>query len=287
MRTLPLALASIGMGTFLAAAAGHFDGKVFALCVLTTTLLQVLSNLANDYGDSIHGADSDDRQGPKRAVQSGAITKKAMFRALVLFSILSLLSGAALAYVAIEDFGAVFWFFIGLGVLAVIAAITYTAGYRPYGYAGLGDLSVLIFFGFVATIGAAYLYEPVLRWDYVLPALSTGLFSVAVLNVNNIRDIESDKKAGKMSIPVRIGRPAAVFYHIALLSIGFACALIYVGLNYSSPWQLLFLLCLPLLVKNAKATISKTKAADLDPYLKQMALTTLVFVVLFGVGQLL
>ncbi|WP_268122152.1 1,4-dihydroxy-2-naphthoate polyprenyltransferase [Roseivirga pacifica] len=287
LRTLPLALASIGMGTFLAAAAGHFNGTVFALCALTTILLQVLSNLANDYGDSIHGADSDDRQGPKRAVQSGAITKKAMFRALVVFSVLSLLSGAALAYVALEDFGTVFWFFVGLGVLAVIAAITYTAGYRPYGYAGLGDISVLIFFGFVATIGAAYLYEPVVHWDYILPALSTGLFSVAVLNVNNIRDIESDKKAGKMSIPVRIGRPAAVFYHFALLTVGFGCALIYVGLNYSSPWQLLFVLCLPLLLKNAKATLVKTKAAELDPYLKQMALTTLLFVILFGVGQLI
>ncbi len=177
--------------------------------------------------------------------------------------------------------------FLGLGVLAIIAAITYTAGYRPYGYAGLGDISVLIFFGFVAVMGSAYLYEQQLNWYYALPAISTGLFSVAVLNVNNIRDIESDKQAGKYSIPVRLGRQRAVVYHWALLSLGLTTTLVYIGLNFESPFQLLVLLIIPLLLKNARAVKVYEEAAALDPFLKQMALSTLFFVILFGVGQLL
>ncbi len=287
LRTLPLALASIGMGTFLAASAGHFRADIFVLCALTTILLQVLSNLANDYGDSIHGADSEERKGPKRAVQSGTITKKAMKHAMTLFVLLAFESGMLLIYVAFGWSTNAFLVFGGLGILAIIAAITYTAGYRPYGYAGLGDISVLLFFGIVAVMGSSYLYEQIINPLYILPALSTGLFSVAVLNLNNIRDIDSDKLAGKNSIPVRLGRKRAVVYHNVLLFVGFLSSAIYVLLNYASPWQLLFLLVLPLLWKNAEAVKYKEAAAELDPYLKQMALTTLVFVLLFGVGQLL
>ena len=287
LRTLPLALASIGMGTFLAAAAGNFSLSIFLLCALTTVLLQVLSNLANDYGDSIHGADSLNRTGPARTVQSGAITKLAMRNAIILFSALSLLSGIALIYMSFGWSPKVFMFFLGLGILAILAAITYTAGYKPYGYIGLGDISVLIFFGLVAVMGSAYLYEQQLKWDYLLPAFSTGLFSVAVLNVNNIRDIVSDQQAGKISIPVRIGRQNAVIYHWALLTLGLASGFAYVWINYTSPWQLLFLGALPGLIINGVAVKKYSNAAQLDPYLKQMALTTLLFVVLFGVGQLI
>ncbi len=287
LRTLPLALASIGMGTFLAAASGSFRGDVFALCALTTIFLQVLSNLANDYGDSIHGADGAHRVGPSRAVQSGAITQKAMRNAIGVFVLLSLASGIGLIYLAFGWSMQVVGVFLGLGVLAIIAAITYTAGYRPYGYAGLGDISVLIFFGFVAVMGSAYLYEQQLNWYYALPAISTGLFSVAVLNVNNIRDIESDKQAGKYSIPVRLGRQRAVVYHWVLLGLGLTTTLVYIGLNFESPFQLLVLLVIPLLLKNARAVKVYEEAAALDPFLKQMALSTLFFVILFGVGQLL
>jgi 1,4-dihydroxy-2-naphthoate octaprenyltransferase len=287
LRTLPLALASIGMGTFLAASAGFFDGLTFALCALTTIFLQVLSNLANDYGDSVHGADSASRVGPSRAVQSGLITKTAMKRAIVLCSILSLLAGVALIYTAFGWSPAILGIFLGFGILAILAAITYTAGFKPYGYAGLGDLSVLIFFGFMAVMGSAYLYDQTIHWDYVWPSLSTGLFSVGVLNLNNIRDIDSDREAGKMSIPVRLGRKKAVVYHWSLLLIGFLSALIYVELNSVDYWQYLFVLTLPLLIKNGLAVQTKTNAVSLDPYLKQMALTTLFFVILFGLGQIL
>ncbi len=287
LRTLPLALASIGMGAFLAGASGNFDALVFGLCAMTTIFLQILSNLANDYGDSIHGADSAERQGPSRAVQSGAITKAQMKRAILIFVLLSLASGIALIYVAFGWLSFNFNLFLGIGALAIIAAITYTAGYKPYGYAGLGDISVLIFFGFVAVLGSAFLYEQSLNWNYLLPAISVGFFSVAVLNVNNIRDIESDQKAGKRSIPVRLGRFAAVRYHWFLLFSGFAAALVYVTLNYVSPIQFLFVLSLPLLIVNARAVYSKQMASELDPFLKQMALSTLLFVVLFGLGSLL
>lgn len=285
LRTLPLALASIGMGSFLAAAAGQFSWAIFGLCALTTVFLQILSNLANDYGDSIHGADSAERKGPQRAVQAGHISATQMRNAVVLFSVLSLITGIGLLFVALRGASLqTIATFFGLGILSIIAAITYTAGRKPYGYAGLGDISVLIFFGYVATLGTYYLYTHSLFWLHVLPATATGLLSVGVLNVNNIRDIDSDRTAGKFSIPVRIGKSNAVIYHALLLVVAMACAVAYCLFTYHSPWQFLFLLVTPLLLKIGRGV---AKDSHIDPYLKQMALTTLLFVVLFGTGQLL
>lgn len=286
LRTLPLALSCILMGSFLASAAGAFRWDIFSLCVLTTVLLQILSNLANDYGDSIHGADSAVRQGPARAVQSGAISATKMRSAVFLFTFLSLTSGIMLLAVAFgSDWKAILYFF-GLGVLSIAAAIAYTVGKRPYGYAGLGDFSVLIFFGLVGVLGSYYLFTKTITWIELLPALSCGFFSMAVLNINNIRDIESDRKAGKFSIPVRIGRANAILYHWMLLLLGTAAAFVYTFLRFQSGWQLLFILSLPLLLQNGIA-ISKKPAADLDPFLKQMALSTLCFVLTFGLGLFL
>ena len=287
-RTLPLALASIGMGSFLAASVGAFSLRVFLLCACTTIFLQVLSNLANDYGDSVHGADSQERQGPKRAVQSGVIPARQMRTAMIVFALLSLFTGIWLLYEALKDASArTIGLFFGLGLCAIAAAVTYTAGKRPYGYAGLGDISVLLFFGLLGVLGTFYLHTKAFDPVLVLPALSCGLFATAVLNVNNIRDIESDRKAGKKSIPVRLGREAAVRYHWLLLGAGLLCAVGYVALTYASPWQLLFLATLPLLGRNALAVHRNRTAAALDPYLKQMALTTLLFVLTFGLGQLI
>ncbi len=287
-RTLPLALASIGMGSFLAAGVQAFSLRVFLLCAFTTIFLQVLSNLANDYGDSVHGADSQERQGPQRAVQSGVISARQMRTAMIVFALLSLFTGIWLLYEALKDASArAIGLFFGLGLCAIAAAVTYTAGKRPYGYAGLGDVSVLLFFGLLGVLGTYYLHTKSISPLLVLPALSCGFFATAVLNVNNIRDIESDRKAGKKSIPVRLGREAAVRYHWLLLGAGLGCAVAYVALTYASPWQLLFLVTLPLLGRNALAVKRNRNAADLDPYLRQMALTTLLFVLTFGLGQLL
>jgi len=286
LRTLPLALASIAMAAFLAGASGFFKWDIFILCVTTTVCLQILSNLANDYGDSVNGADHEGRKGPQRAVQSGVISPAQMKRAIVLFVLLCLISGISLLIVAFGMNWRAIAFFLGLGVLCILAAIAYTMGKKPYGYAGLGDLSVLIFFGLVGVLGSLYLFTGQVPPFAFLPALSCGLFSIGVLNVNNIRDIESDKQAGKLSIPVRIGREKAVVYHKILLVGGTLSALVYTLIYFESPAQFLFLLAIPLFYKNATAVSSKP-SAELDPYLRQMAMATLVFVLLFGLGLLL
>jgi 1,4-dihydroxy-2-naphthoate polyprenyltransferase len=286
LRTLPLSLSCIAMGGFLAASNGKFNTTVFILSVLTTIFLQILSNLANDYGDSIHGADSDARKGPSRAVQSGAISKSDMKAAVVLFVSLSLVAGCLLLWTAFGFNWRAILFFFGLGVLSIIAAIAYTVGKKPYGYAGLGDFSVLIFFGLVGVLGSYYLLTQKLSgWEW-LPAMSCGLFSIAVLNINNIRDIDSDVVAGKFSIPVRIGRSNAIIYHWFLIVAGLMTASAYTWLSYRSPWQLLFLASLPLFIRNGMA-VTRKPSNELDPYLKQMAITTLLFVILFGVGLIL
>jgi len=286
-RTLPLALASIGMGAFLAASVGQFRWEVLVLTVLTTIFLQVLSNFANDYGDSIHGADGSDREGPQRTVQSGAISPAAMRRAMSLFALLSFISGVSLLLISVRWNIQVLIIFLVLGLLAIAAAITYTAGRKPYGYAGLGDISVLIFFGLVGVLGSFYLHTAFFDPHAVLPAMSCGLLSVAVLNVNNIRDIKTDSMAGKKSLPVRLGRNRAVVYHWLLLTFGILCSVVYVLMSYNTAYQWIFLLSVPLLIKNGIAVQTKTKATELDPYLKQLALSTLIYVLTFGIGHLL
>jgi 1,4-dihydroxy-2-naphthoate polyprenyltransferase len=286
LRTLPLAVSCIGMGSFLAAAEGFFRIDIFSLAVLTTIFLQILSNLANDYGDSVSGIDSAERKGPVRAVQSGVISKEQMQMAMIVFVILSLASGISLLLVSFGLNWSALLFFFGLGLLSIVAAIAYTVGKKPYGYIGLGDISVLIFFGIVGVKGSYYLFAQSLRADILLPALSCGLFSIGVLNINNIRDIDSDKKAGKFSIPVRIGKTNAAIYQSILVISGLACSVVFVYMNYSSAWQLLFLLVAPFFYLITAAVVVKP-SEQLDPYLKRMAISTLLFVILFGIGSLL
>ena len=287
-RTLPLAIACILLGSFMAAADGVFQWSVTLLSVLTAVLLQILSNLANDYGDSVHGADSVERAGPKRAVQTGAISKAAMKQAMILFGVLSAISGIGLVWVA---FGAQAFLylliFVVLGGAAIWAAINYTAGSNPYGYAGLGDIFVLIFFGWVGVMGTYFLQAESFNWLVMLPATSCGLLAVAVLNINNIRDIESDKKAGKNSIPVRIGPEKARQYHWALLIGAFVMATLYVLLTSFSPWQWLFVFAAPLLAKNGTAVSNTHDPIKINPLLKQMSLITLLFILVFGIGQII
>lgn len=286
LRTLPLSLSCIGMAGFLAASQNKFNGLIFFLCCATTIFLQILSNLSNDYGDTANGADHAERKGPQRAVQSGAISATQMKNAIYVFVLLCLISGVSLLYTSFGFELKPFLYFLGLGVLSIIAAIAYTVGKKPYGYVGLGDLSVLIFFGLVGVMGSLYLFTKEFTWTFALPALSCGFFSIAVLNINNIRDIESDRTAGKFSIPVRIGREKATIYHWILLLSGVTCAVVFVLMNFRSPLQFLFLLSAPLLLINGKK-VSTLPSEQLDPMLKQMALSTLLFVLLFGIGNLL
>lgn len=288
LRTLPLAIACIVLGTFLAAADGLVNGWVVVWCVITAVFLQILSNLANDYGDSVHGADKGGRQGPQRAVQSGQITPQAMKQAMGVFALLSVGSGIILLWMAFGVQALVpFLLFVVIGGAAIGAAITYTAGSKPYGYAGLGDVAVLIFFGWVGVMGSYFLQTQQLNWLIMLPATSCGLLAVAVLNVNNIRDLESDRQAGKFSIPVRLGPQRARMYHWGLLGTAVFAALLYVLLTYQNPWQFLFLLSLPLLWRNGSTVANTYQPPALNPVLKQTVLLTLLFVVLLGLGQVL
>ncbi|QDH79673.1 1,4-dihydroxy-2-naphthoate polyprenyltransferase [Echinicola soli] len=282
LRTLPLALASILMASFIAWFHGAFRWEVTVLAALTTTLLQILSNLANDYGDSVHGADSDDREGPVRAVQSGIIQPSEMKNAMILLGVSSFLCGIVLLYVALESW-LLFFTFIGIGLLSIFAAINYTSGSNPYGYMGLGDISVFLFFGLVGVLGTYFLHSLDFSSTLVLPALSLGFFSTAVLNINNIRDIESDQKAGKKSVPVRIGRKAAIRYNWALIILGNVSLLLFSWLE-NAPGALVALLVLPLMADIGKNVQRKTRSSELDPYLKKMAISTLLWVLAFGVG---
>jgi 1,4-dihydroxy-2-naphthoate polyprenyltransferase len=287
-RTLPLAIACIGMGGFLAAARGFFRWEIVALCVLTAVFLQILSNLANDYGDAVHGADAAGRIGPVRVVQSGLITPQAMRLAIGAFALLSALSGLTLVWLAFGAEGLLLVaLFVLLGALAIGAAVTYTAGSKPYGYAGLGDMAVLIFFGWVAVLGTYFLQAQSLAWTLWLPATAMGLLSVGVLNVNNIRDLASDAKAGKRTVPVRLGPRRARIYHLVLLVTAVLLAFIYTFIEYHSPWQLLFLLSLPLLIGNMRGVWQSERPDQTAPYLKQMVMTSLLFALTFGLGQVI
>ncbi len=247
--------------------------SIAVFTLLTALFLQILSNLANDYGDSIHGADSQHRKGPKRAVQAGVISAEPMKTAVILFSILSLISGILLlvfAYPVIELSGIISLFVLGL--FAIAAAILYTNGKRPYGYLGLGDISVFVFFGLVAVLGTSYLQIGEFKSDIFYPAITFGLLSVGVLNVNNMRDIESDMIAGKYSVPVRLGIEKAKIYHYNLL----VAAVILISIYFNNNELSLVFLLLPFaafLLHLMK--IFKAKTVDeFDPQLKVLSLSS-------------
>lgn len=284
-RTLALSLACISMGGILAVINEAFDGLVFAMCVLTTILLQVLSNFANDYGDFASGVDISGRIGPQRALQSGVITKSEMKVAISITAILSLISGVALLLVSSLGTGS-FIILLVIGLLAIWAAITYTIGSNPYGYRGLGDISVLIFFGIVAVLGSNYIIQGVFTWENVLPAISCGLLAVGVLNLNNMRDLEADKEHGKKTIPVKIGLSAAKTYHLCLIASAWICIILYSILHYVHILQFVFVVTLPLFFIHFKK-VSPKSGKDLDPLLKQLSLSTLLFVVVFGISWIL
>ena len=272
LRTLPLALSSILMGAVVAKEYTGLNSTVLILSILTTIFLQILSNLANDYGDFKNGADHDDRKGPSRAVQSGEITPKSMFRAIIVFVFLSFISGVSLLISAfsLEETPYVIAFLV-LGILSIIAAIKYTAGSNPYGYMGLGDVFVFIFFGLVGVIGSAYLHTKSFDILMLLPAITIGGLSAGVLNVNNIRDIESDEQAGKMSIPVRVGEANAKRYHYVLIVISMLSLSCYASLSSQLPYY--FMISYVVFILHLIKTY-QTKAQDFDPMLKQLALAT-------------
>jgi 1,4-dihydroxy-2-naphthoate polyprenyltransferase len=284
---LPLALSSVALGCFVANYDGTFNWKVCVLAALTTLFLQILSNLANDYGDSKHGTDNLERVGPQRAVQSGIIAPKEMKRVVVLFMTLSLISGLWLIYEGTKDIQIINVFlFLVLGLGAIAAAVKYTIGNHPYGYSGFGDLFVFIFFGLTGVIGTYYLNTHKLNWEIFLPASAMGFLSAGVLNLNNMRDRVNDEISGKKTLVVKMGIQKAKWYHFFLLLGSVLSGLTYMFINYHSPFQLLFLITLPMLWINVAVVFKNTVPQELDPYLRKLAIASLLFSLTFGIGLL-
>lgn len=291
-RTLPLALASIMLGNMLAYSQGTFDWIIAILAILTTVALQVLSNFANDFGDSMNGVDNQDRKVALRAVQTGKINREEMKKVVVLTATLSFFMGVGLLAYSLQDASWDIWMkFLGLGIACIAAAIAYTVGKRPYGYMGLGDLSVFLFFGLVGTMGSYFLQTKTLPWHIALPAAGCGLLSVAVLNLNNLRDLENDKRTGKYSIPVRIGKTLGFYYQKALLFIGIlpfaSYHLIAYQVGASTTSNMLILLgYYPIIIMLRELNPNMTPA-EIDPFLKKTALRTLLLILLFGISEII
>ncbi|REG88193.1 1,4-dihydroxy-2-naphthoate octaprenyltransferase [Winogradskyella sediminis] len=288
LRTLPLSVSGIILGSCFAYYNGRFNPWIFSFAMLTTISLQILSNLANDYGDGVRGTDNDERLGPKRAIQSGAISPDEMMDGIKLNIILVIIFTMALIWNAFDPSSLLYIFlFLFLGGLSVYAALNYTMGNSPYGYRALGDVFVFVFFGLLSTMGSYFLYLHTLDHVVVLPAIAIGFLSVGVLNLNNMRDIDSDTNAGKITLAIKLGRAGAKRYHYALIVGAMLITILFSLLYYVEPYNFLFLIAfLPLCIHVLKIKKAKT-AQDFDSQLKVLALSTFLMAILLGVGYIL
>jgi 1,4-dihydroxy-2-naphthoate octaprenyltransferase len=284
LRTLPLSVSGILVGSFYALASPTenvltptqvFSWKIFGLLLLTTLGLQVLSNFANDYGDGIKGTDNEDRIGPKRALQSGVISPKAMKTAIIITAILTFISAILLIYTAFQ-FTYFYYslFFLLLGIIAITSAIRYTVGQSAYGYKGFGDVFVFLFFGIVSTYGSYFMFAKVFDLTLVLPAVAIGFLSVGVLNLNNMRDEVSDKKAGKNTLVVKIGGEKAKQYHYFLVITAMVLLLIFGFVQNFAIDQFLYVIVFLPLTSHLLRVKRAANLADLDPELKRLAIST-------------
>ena len=290
LRTLLLSFSGVLLGGFLSIHTGPSTGSgtwlYLTFCALTAVLLQVLSNLANDYGDYKKGTDSAKRVGPQREMQSGTITEKQMKRGLGVTAGLCLIAGALLIFVFARLSWQELFVFAALGLGAVLAALLYTLGKRPYGYRGLGDLYCFLFFGWAAVAGTFYLATKQLDFSVLLPASAMGFLSNAVLNINNMRDIENDRASGKNSLVVKIGSKKAFVYHCLLIVGAFVCLTGFLILKQAPYYIYAFWLLFPLFLKDLVA-IKRTKPEQLDPFLGRQVKHTFLLVLVFGVLMLL
>jgi 1,4-dihydroxy-2-naphthoate octaprenyltransferase len=297
LRTLPLSVSGIIVGSILGNQSFYDNlglshipslllSSIFWLAILTTIGFQVLSNFANDYGDGIKGSDKN-RIGEARMVSSGAITPKQMKSAMIITSMITLIIALLLIYVAFgrENFGYSILFLL-LGIGSIAAAIKYTVGNFAYGYSGFGDIFVFLFFGLLSVVGSYFLYTKQLNLTIFLPAISIGLLSTAVLNLNNLRDRAEDKKNNKNTLVVKLGQEKSKKYHYFLILGALVSALIYVFLDFRNVYQLIFLVAFIPLVNNIKTVAQNTVSAELDSELKKVALSTFLFAILFGIAQI-
>jgi 1,4-dihydroxy-2-naphthoate octaprenyltransferase len=288
LRTLPLSVSGIIVGSLLGASElggiSILNSNIFWLAILTTIGFQVLSNFANDYGDGIKGSDKN-RLGEARMVASGAISPSQMKSAMIVTVIITLVIALGLIYQSFgkENFIYSIVFFV-LGIASIVAAIKYTVGNSAYGYSGFGDLFVFIFFGLLSVVGSYFLFTKQLNFQIFLPAISIGLLSTAVLNLNNLRDFEEDKKNSKNTLVVKLGVSKAKIYHYTLFFFAFISASIYTFLNFKSEFQFLFYISFIPLFINALKVSETLDLSVLDSELKKVALSTFLFGILFGLG---
>lgn len=288
LRTLPLSISGIITGSSIAAAQGDFHAVIFALAIATTLGLQILSNFANDYGDFIKGTDNEDRVGPQRTLQSGLISREEMYWGMITTGILTFVFAITLIYVAFGSqniFYGLFFLFLGIGAIA--AAVKYTVGESAYGYRGLGDVFVFLFFGIVGVYGCFFLYTLDWDWRVLLPAAGIGFLSAGVLNLNNMRDRAADKKAGKNTLAVKMGEENAKQYHYLLILAAFASIILYSAFSFTGIDDLLYLIAFIPLLFHLKRVMENDNPILLDPELKKLALSTFLLAVLFSIGQII
>lgn len=292
LRTLPLSVSGIIVGSMYALAhptdnvltpTEVFNWRLFGFAILTTLGLQILSNFANDYGDGMKGTDNQDRVGPKRAIQTGVISPESMKRAIIFTSVLTLISAIILIYYAFRDTNLGYsLFYLVLGILAIASAIRYTVGNSAYGYRGFGDVFVFVFFGLVSTLGVNFLYSKQLDLVLILPATAIGFLSVAVLNLNNMRDEASDRKSGKNTLVVKMGAANAKMYHYFLIVAAMVLILVFALLSDFHFDQYLFLIAYIPLTKHLVNVYKNQDTRALDPELKKVALSTFALSVLLA-----
>jgi len=283
LRTLPLAASTVLAGAASAFNYGTFSWLTFGLILLTTIFLQILSNLANDLGDAIKGADNENRLGPMRSIQSGAITKIQMKQMTIVFALLSFLFGLGALFSAFSSIGLASLLFVLIGIGAIAAAMKYTLGKNPYGYSGMGDVFVFVFFGLVGVTGTDFLLTGSFHWQALLPAYTVGAFSAAVLNLNNLRDHKNDKLYGKNTIVVKLGLEKAKQFHFFLIITGMATLALFLYLSPLLIWYALLVFLIPTALGKHLNIVRHTKdERQLDPELKTVALITFgTFLLLF------
>jgi 1,4-dihydroxy-2-naphthoate polyprenyltransferase len=285
VRTLPLSVSGIILGCFYAMSQSFFNWRIVIFALSTTLGLQILSNFANDYGDGIKGTDNDDRVGPKRALQSGVISPAAMRYAIFITGFLTLVSAMLLIYFSFKGRYLLYSLvFFVLGILAIASAVRYTVGKNAYGYRGYGDIFVFIFFGIVSTFGIYFMFSKQIDLLLLLPATAIGFLSVGVLNLNNMRDQESDAKANKNTIVVKNGNAWARKYHFFLVISAMVLVVIFALLNDFHFDQYIFLLAYIPLTFHLVTVYKNQDPKSLDPELKKLALSTFLLSILLSLA---
>ena len=279
-RTLPAAVAPVLVGTALASEAGEFKVLTLIAALLGAMFIQIGTNLSNDYSDARRGADTEDRLGPVRVTAGGLVPPRQVLVGTYVAFGLAVLAGSYLIVTA-------GWELLAIGVLSILAGVLYTGGPRPYGYEGLGEVFVFLFFGVVAVAGSYFAHTEDWAWEAFLLAVPVGLLASAILVVNNVRDLETDRRAGKRTLAVRLGRDRTRAMYAAMLALAFVTAPLPWLLGSLSPWLLLPWLAVPLALPLVRTVRGRTDGPSLNRALGGTGMLQLAFCVLLSAGILL